>query len=81
MDFATELLKQGITGLVAALFLWLYLQEKRDHDKTRQALTASFADRLADSKQNTTTVIAAAQGMVDGVKALSDKIEDAKERK
>ena len=78
MDFLPELLKQGIVGLVAGVFLWLYLQEKRDHEKTRQSLITSFIDRLADSEKNTVSVITTAQGMSQSVALLTEKIEISK---
>lgn len=78
MDFAAELLKQGLVGLFAAIFFWLYLQEKKAHDITRQALIVSFTDRLTDSEKNTTSVITTAQGMAQSVQLLTEKIEISK---
>lgn len=78
MDFLPELLKQGLLGLIAGVFLWFYITEKKDHEKTRQALITSFTDRLADSEKNTVSVLTTAQGMSQSVQMLTEKIEISK---
>lgn len=78
MDLVAELVKQGLLGIFAGVFLWFYIQEKKDHEKTRQSLIASFTDRLADSEKNTVSVLTTAQGMSQSVNLLTEKIEVSK---
>lgn len=49
MDPTTELLKQGVLGLVAAIFLWLYLREVGRHDVTRKEKDAQAEARRVDA--------------------------------
>lgn len=79
MDFTVELLKYGVVGLVAALFFYMYQQEKKDHQKTRDALEASYQTRIADSQKNSDSTSALAASTIAAVKMLSTKIESGKE--
>lgn len=43
------LLAQGGFGILAAVFLWLFLQERADHKKTRQEKDALLEARRQDA--------------------------------
>lgn len=70
-----ELLKYGVVGLVAGIFLYLYIQEKKDHQKTRDALIASLTGRLDDSKKTTENITEPLRLMSQGINLISEKIE------
>lgn len=79
-QFVIELMKYGVVGLVAALFFWLYIQEKKDHAKTREALIASLQGRLTDSQRTTENITGPLQLISQGITLLGDKIESSKRR-
>lgn len=81
MDVFGELLKQGLIGLVAAIAFWLYIQERNNHEKTRQDLMASMLARLDDSKEDTKSILSTVQGVSTSIAALTDKIELARGRR
>lgn len=74
MDFTTELLKQGVIGLVAGIFFWLYMTERKEHEKTRTKYENSLEARRVDAKETTETITAPLSQMAQGIKLLSDKI-------
>ena len=76
MDFVVELVKYGVVGLMAAIFFWMYQQEKKDHQKTRDALTTSYQLRLDDSEKRLETVNALASSTISAVQLLGTKIEN-----
>jgi hypothetical protein len=80
MDFIAEFAKLGVVGLVAGVFLWLYLGERKDHQKTRDALIASYQARLDDSKKTTESITTPLSLIGQGVQLISDKIEIAQGR-
>lgn len=80
-QFLGEFLKQGILGLVAGVFLWLYVSERSDHQKTRDKLELSQNNRIDDSKENMEKVTTPLQGISQGIQNLSDKIEISKGQK
>ena len=42
MDIVQELITQGGLGLMAGVFLWLYIQERKDHKETGGVGTATI---------------------------------------
>lgn len=78
MDFTAELLKQGVIGLVAGIFFWLYMTERKEHEKTRDKYEASLESRRADAKETTETVTVPLSQMAQGLKLLNDKIDISK---
>lgn len=40
----------NVLGILAGVFLYLYVDEKRDHKKTREAHDTTRAERIADLK-------------------------------
>lgn len=78
MDFFAELLKWGPGGLLAAIFLGFYIQERKDHAVTREKYIASIEARREDSKENVNKVTNVLDGMAVGIKGISDKIEVSK---
>ena len=75
MDILAEILRFGTGGLLGAIGFWLYIQEKSEHSKTRQAFDliqekwrtseSERADRLMDTV-NTASAVQAA--LVDKMK-------------
>lgn len=80
-QFVLEFLKYGAVGLMAGIFLWLYVTEKKEHEKTRTALIQSINDRLSDSKMNMENVTAPIQGFAQSLSSLNDKIESSRGQK
>lgn len=81
MDQAfTELLKVGVVGAVAIIFIVLYLGEKKDHQKTRDVLISTLNGRLEDSKKTTENITEPLRLISQGINLIGDKIEISKGR-
>lgn len=80
-SFLPELLKQGILGLVAGIFFWLYMQERKDHKETRTKYEASIDARRADAKEVVTDLTGPMASIAQGVKLLGEKISITKGEK
>lgn len=74
MDGVAELLKQGGLGVTAALFLWLYSQERKDRKEYQDKYEASLEARRVDAKETTEQVTTPMQDISRGIKLLTDKI-------
>lgn len=88
MDFLPELLKQGSLGVVAAIFLWLYLGEKKDHKATRDEVKAVVKEketlmeaRRVDAVETRTDVTSMLPVISQSLQNISDKITISKEAK
>jgi hypothetical protein len=73
-----EILKLGSAGIIAGIFLWLYIEERKEHRETRRLYIESLAARLDDSKHSVTKVTDALGGIALGIQTISDKIEISK---
>lgn len=81
MDPVQTLVTQGGLGLMAGIFLWLYLQERKDHKETRTKYEQSLDFRRADAKETIDKIEAPLLGISQGVQQLNDKIVVAQSRK
>lgn len=75
----SELLKQGGLAITTAVFLWLYLAERKAHDKTRESYIASINIRVEDAKKTTSDITGPLQVISLGIKNISDKIQSSKD--
>jgi len=82
MDIVGTLISQGGFGLIAAVFLWLFLQERKEHREDRkidQALIAALQDaRLVDTKEVSSSLKGVLEGNASSMRILSEKIEIVK---
>jgi hypothetical protein len=76
-----ELLRQGIMGLVAGIFFWLYMTERKEHSQTRKEKDALMDARRIDAKETTDNIVAPLQNIAQGINLLSEKIEIGKGRR
>lgn len=74
MEILPELLKQGIIGLVAGIFFWMYMIERKEHRETREKLESSMDARRLDAKETTETITAPLNSIASGIQLLTDKI-------
>ena len=82
MDLLGPLVSQGGLGLVAAIFLWLFIQERKEHredHRTDQTAIRELQDaRLSDQRDTTREVTTVLQGNAQAMTVLSEKIEIGK---
>lgn len=78
MELFPEILKLGSAGVIAGVFLWLYVEERKDHKETRRLYIESLGARLEDSKTSVSKVTDALGGISLGIQTISDKIEISK---
>lgn len=78
MDPVTQLITQGGLGIMAGVFLWLYLQERKEHKETRARHETVMEARRVDAKDTVDKVIEPLRGISQGIQMLSDKIEAVK---
>lgn len=72
------LLAQGGFGILAAIFLWLFLQERSDHKTTRQEKDALLEARRLDYKETVDNVTKPLQDIAQTQQLIYDKIVIAK---
>lgn len=68
------LLAQGGFGIVAGVFLWLYLQERKDHKETRKRLETQFDLRREDASKTVESVTAPLSAISQTTKLIYDKL-------
>lgn len=82
MDVVGTLLTQGGFGIIAGIFLWLFLQERKEHrddNKAYQVVIAGLQDaRLGDTKTEADDLKGILDGNTQSMRILSEKIEIAK---
>lgn len=74
MELFAEFLKQGVVGLIAAVFLWLYLQERKERKEYQTKYEDSLGIRLTDSLERENKVTALGTNFSQSVSNLTDKI-------
>lgn len=74
MDLIAQLVTYGGLGILAAVLLYLLLEERKEHAVTRQKLIDSMSAHLEDSKTSVTKVTDALGGLTAGVQSIGDKI-------
>lgn len=78
MDFLPELLKQGALGLVAGIFLWLFLQEKSDRKQLQKDKDTLMEARRADAAENNKLLNSILPNISSALEVISAKIEATK---
>lgn len=81
MDPVAELVKQGLLGIIAGIFLWLYLREVARHDSTRQQKDALMEARRVDAQENLEKIEAPLSLIAQTTKFIADKLVIAKRTK
>lgn len=81
MEPVSTLVTQGGLGIMAGVFLWLYIQERKEHKATRDKYEKSLDDRRVDAKEVQDTITPALQSISQNVSQLNDKIVLAQSRK
>lgn len=66
---------------MAGTFLWLYLQERKEHKDTRDKYEQSLDSRRVDAKETVDKIEAPLLGISQGIQQLNDKIVVAQSRK
>ena len=74
MELFAEFLKQGVVGLIAAVFLWLYLQERKERKEYQTKYEDSLGTRLTDSLERENKVTTLGTNFSQSVSNLTDKI-------
>lgn len=74
------LITQGGLGVVAAIFFWLYISERNDHKKTRDAKDVLLEARRLDAKDTVDKVTGPLSSISDTLKLVYDKLVVSKQR-
>lgn len=74
MDMVDTLVTQGGLGILAAVFLWLFLQERSDHKQTRQEKDALMEARRVDAAETADNVTKPLQDIAQTQKLIYDKL-------
>ena len=74
MDPVQTLITQGGLGVMAGIFLWLYLVERREHKETRKEKDALMEARRVDAKEVADNITEPLRGISQGISQLNDKI-------
>lgn len=74
-----ELLKQGVVGLVAGIFFWLYMTERKEHKETRKEKDLLQNQRLTDAKETVDKVSQPLSGISQTMTLIYDKLKASKE--
>jgi hypothetical protein len=81
MDYGPELLKQGIGGLVAAIFLWLYLAERKENKELYKRIFELTDARRADAQDNYDKATQPLSGISQTLGLIYDKLAVSKKRR
>ena len=65
---------------MAGVFLWLYIQERREHKTTRDKYEKSLDDRRIDAKDTLDKIEAPLNVISQGINQLNDKVVVAQSR-
>lgn len=68
------LITQGGLGLLAGVFLWLFLQERSDHKQTRKEKDELLEARRLDAKETTDNVTKPLKDLAQTQKLIYDKL-------
>lgn len=80
MDSVAELLKQGGLGVMASVFLWLYLNERAETRRLNQKLLDAADQRTTDAKENVDKVVKPMQSFSQTVNLIYEKLKLGKEQ-
>ena len=80
MDIVETLITQGGLGLMAGVFLWLYIQERKEHKATRDKYEKSLDDRRIDAKDTLDKIESPLNVISQGISQLNDKVVVAQSR-
>jgi len=81
VDPVQTLITQGGLGLMAGVFLWLYLAERKEHKDTRTKYEQSLDNRRLDAKETVDKIASPLLGISQGIQQLNDKIVVAQSRR
>lgn len=70
-----ELFKQGILGIVAGIFFWLYLQERKDKNLLQKSKDDVMEARRVDAVETRKDVTDVLPGLSRSLETISEKIE------
>lgn len=80
MEVVAELLKQGGLGLMAAVFLWLYLNERTENRRLNEKLIDSADLRTKDAQDNVDKVVKPMAAFSQTAGLIYDKLKSSKEQ-
>jgi hypothetical protein len=75
-----QLIAQGGMGLLAGVFLWLFLQERSDHKQTRKEKDALLEARRLDAREVTDNVTKPLKDIAQTQQLIYDKLLVSKAR-
>lgn len=78
MELLDTVLAQGGLGIVAGVFLWLYLGERNDRKAAQKELADEKEARRVETKETATQVMEIVQGNTTSINLLTEKIEIGK---
>lgn len=82
MDLVAELTRTaGAVGVVAAIFYKLYMDEKKEHQLTRDKLIEALKDRITDQKEYSATAVPLFENVTSTLRSIGNKIKAGKEGK
>lgn len=77
-QLVSTLITQGGLGVVAGIFFWLYMAERSDHKKTRDAKDALLEARRLDAKDTVDKVTGPLSLIADTNKLIYEKLQTSK---
>lgn len=80
MEPLNSLLAQGGFGITAAIMLWLYIGERKDHKETLKLVTELQEARRLDAVETRTDVTQVLQGISQNLESINTKIVVSKDR-
>lgn len=75
-----EILRQGAMGIVAGVFLWLYITERKDHKQTLQQKDALLEARRLDAKETEEKFGETLASIAESTKFIADKVLTVRKR-
>lgn len=81
MDLIAELFKQGIVGLMAGIFFWLYLQERKDKNILQKSKDDVMEARRLDAAESRKDVTDVLPGISKSLETITGKVEIIQSRR
>ena len=78
MEIVQSLITQGGLGLMAGVFLWLYITERNDHKLTRKEKDELMEARRLDAKETAENVSAPLSSLSQTMNLVYDKLVASK---
>lgn len=80
-QLTSTLITQGGFGLVAGIMYWLYISERKDHQRTRDKYEISLEARRVDAKESFERVVEPLENISRMNEYIADKLIMSKKRK